>query len=156
MTRDRDGYLRAKYGKVERASAYMQMPPDNTRFYSMYGRDMGIIEEKGLVAKEDNVYQDMFENRGHLLYGSGNTRAGGAAIAKMFATPQKSKKTGRSRKRIPAHEQNQEVILDANGQLAAQTPAYTTPGSMPADLDNWTCLHGIQYHLCWDLILEHV
>lgn len=135
MTRDRDGYLRAKYGKEERASAYMQMPPDEIRFYSMYGTDLGNIEEKGLVPNEDNVYRDMSENRSHLLYGSGNTRAGGAAIAKMFAKPpQKTKKTARSRRRIAAQEENPEAILDANGQLAVQTPAYATPGLMSADL----------------------
>lgn len=136
MARDRDGYLRAKYGKEERASAYMQMPPGDIRFYNMYGKDMGNIEAKGLVPNEDNVYRDMFENRSHLLYGSGNTRAGGAAIAKMFATPpQKAKKTGRSRRRIAAQEQDPGVILDANGQLAVQTPAYATPGLMTGDLD---------------------
>ncbi|KAF3404474.1 hypothetical protein DPV78_002271 [Talaromyces pinophilus] len=136
MTRDRDGYLRAKYGKQERASAYMQMPPDDIRFYNMYGTDLGNIEEKGLVPNEENVYRDLSENRSHLLYGSGNTRAGGAAIAKMFATPpQKAKKTARSRKRIAAQEQNPEVVLDANGQLAVQTPVYATPGLMPPDLD---------------------
>lgn len=136
MTRDRDGYLRAKYGKEERASAYMQMPPEDIRFYSIYGRDMGNIEEQGLVSKEDNVYRDMFENRSHLLYGSGNTRAGGAAIAKMFATPlQKPKKKKRSQRRTPVHEQGSQLILDANGNPATQTSAYATPGFIPADLN---------------------
>ncbi|KUL90746.1 hypothetical protein ZTR_00284 [Talaromyces verruculosus] len=136
MSRDRDGYLRAKYGKEERASAYMQMPPADIRFYNMYGTDLGNIEEKGLVPNEDNIYRDMSENKGHLLYGSGNTRAGGAAIAKMFAKPpQKTKKTARSRRRIAAQEQSPEVVLDVNGQLAMQTPAYATPVLKPADLD---------------------
>jgi hypothetical protein len=102
----------------------------------MYGRDMGNIEVEGLVQEEDNIYQLMVEDKSHLLYGSGNTRPAGYAIAQMFPTPRhKSKKTGRSRRRIPVNEQNQEVIVGANGHLAVQTPAYVTPGSMPADLD---------------------
>lgn len=111
MTRDRDGYLRAKYGKEERASAYMRMSPDDVRFYSIYGSDMGNIEMQGLVPREHNVYQEMLETRSHELYGSGSMRPGGASIAKMFSTH------------------------GVNGHFAVRTPTNVIPGLMPANLD---------------------
>lgn len=74
MTRDRGSYLRAKYGKEERASAYMQLPPEDIRFYCMFWGGIENIEEPGHVSKVDNGYRETFENKSHLLYVVRGTR----------------------------------------------------------------------------------